>query len=265
MEKETLLGKLPNNFVEDLKLSEDLLNLIVNQYKLLQEYNQSDYISHYSMTLTTDGKLFLPEGTLIHGVRKKVDKQYLESVRKNGLLAAEFLGEYEDCETFYCADFFRVEKDYTMEEYYNWYTTLDSTGILKQTKAEFKYLPVYNEFKDTESIAFVVNNNPLFYQFLQYDYYRENENFSLMQKFVNLGIVEEYKERRQDRLACVLVGVPQIAITGTLITEKLAKDTKFIETLKKEFPNSYIALAKDGTMVYIPPYIVIETCNKVTL
>lgn len=82
MERTKLLQELPSNFVEDLKLKEDLLELIVKQYKLLQEYNSTDYISYYSVTLTDDGKLFLPEGTLIHGVRKKVNKDYLESVKK---------------------------------------------------------------------------------------------------------------------------------------------------------------------------------------
>lgn len=79
--KEELLNELPNNFVEDLKLRDDLLELIVKQYKLLQEYNKDEYVSYYSVNLTEDGKLFLPEGTLIHGVRRKATKEYLESVK----------------------------------------------------------------------------------------------------------------------------------------------------------------------------------------
>lgn len=55
-----------------------------------------------------------------------------------------------------------------------------------------------------------------------------------------------------------MVGVPSSAITGVLITEKLANNIEFMETLKETFPNSYIALAKDGTIIYMPPYIAIE-------
>lgn len=75
---------------------------------------------------------------------------------------------------------------------------MDSVGILKTKKAEYSYLPVYNEIKDTKTIAFVVNNNSLFEDFLKYDYYRENETYPIMQQFVNLGIVEDYKIKKQE-------------------------------------------------------------------
>lgn len=265
MKRTELLQELPSNFVEDLKLRDDLLELIVKQYKLLQEYNKDEYVSYYSVNLTEDGKLFLPEGTLIHGVRRKATKEYLESVKKYGLLGAEFLGEVEDLETFYCLDFYRVENDYSMEDYYNWYTSMETTGILKKKKPEFNFLPHYNEFVDSETIAFVVNNNPIFYNFLQYDYYRENETFPVMQQIANVGTVEKFKENMQDRLSCVLVGVPSTAISGILVTAKLAQNEEFINNLKREFPNSYIALVKDGTMVYMPPYITILENRKITL
>lgn len=86
-----------------------------------------------------------------------------------------------------------------------------------------------------------------------------------MQEFVNLEIVEGYKEKRQDRMSCVLVGVPSVAISGILITEKLANNMEFMGNLKSIFPNSYIALAHDGTILYMPPYIVIEENKSVNL
>ena len=60
-------------------------------------------------TVTIEDVIKLPEGTLIHGTR--VDEETLSSIAESGIITGQAFGIAEDGETYYCADFHRVNHD----------------------------------------------------------------------------------------------------------------------------------------------------------
>lgn len=149
-----------------------------------------------------------------------------------------------------------------MEEYYKWYDEIILNDIgSKVHRMEPSYLPHYNNIVDAKSIAFIVNPTDQLSDILQYDFYRNNENTDTMSEIVT-STCYEFKEKTGESLSAILAGIPSSGISGILVTQKLAQDTEFMNNLKSIFPNCYIALAGDGTILYMPSDINITEYNE---
>lgn len=189
------------------------------------------------------GRIILEEGTLIHGTYFDID--VLRKISKNGILACEILGEPENNETYYCADFFRVPKTQTMKEYYEFCKEKEIVAGFKTDKMETVKLPVLSPF----SVGIIVNNDSYLQDLLSYDPYRENlevQGIVNQQELLDTGLYDN-----RERLAAILIGVPANCISGIWIGDRIRTDKEKIEQLKSLFIKSYI-VTNDGSILYTP-------------
>ena len=135
------------------KKQKEMLAVQLSEYLRLSKLKR---IAKNQIEVDENGKLVLKEGTLIHGTVPSID--VLKSISKLGILNSEYFNRAEDNETFYCADFFRVPKKMTMEEYFNFCKETERTRDgAKRAKMEASKLPARSQ----NSIAFIVDvNNP---------------------------------------------------------------------------------------------------------
>ena len=172
----------------------------------------------------------LPEGTLIHGTG--FNKKVLENIAKTGIITGQYFGIEEDGETFFCADFHRINKDMTLEEY----------------NKSFKYVDGRCPFgtRGKNTIAFILHPNEEMNEISKYDCYRDNTKESNETKsFVNeAGIPIEDKSTASS----ILFGVPSNFINGIVIGDNLINEEN-INLLKELFPNCYL-VRNNGNIIY---------------
>lgn len=193
--------------------------------------------------LSEEGKIVLEEGTLIHGTYFDID--VLKKISQQGILACEILGEPENNETYYCADFFRVPKNQTMKEYYEFCKEKELLAGFKVNRMETIKLPILSPL----SVGIIVNNDDHLQELLSYDPYRGNLE---VQEIVNQQELEDTGlYSKKERLSAVLIGVPSNCISGIWVGDKIKADKEKIEQLKSLFSKSYI-VTNDGSILYMP-------------
>ena len=186
-----------------------------------------------SDVILEDGKVMLKEGAIIHGISAfSVEK--MDNIRKTGILTGQALGITEDGETYYCADFHRVSKDVSLEDY----------------NKEFQYVDGRTPFggKGKATLAFVVDPNKDNEELLKYDCYREGKEADFTRSYVNMyGLpVSDY-----DKVSSILYGVPSNQIVGAVLGEKLIEQKEIVEFIIKLFPNIYLTSPR-GELIYEP-------------
>jgi len=206
---------------------------------------------NFTFQRNENGEVVLPEGLLLHGTR--FDKEKLESISRTGILSCEYNGRSEDGETFYCADFFRVPKTQTMEEYANHINTpvaISGSVLAPKKPMEASRLPHDARFAQ-EQLGFIVDHtNPELQNLLANDVYRENEQFEEMKKIVNPALIktddsdENSLWSKRERLSAVLCGVPSNFISGIWVTEKVQNNEEQMQFLKQQFPHCSIVNSK---------------------
>jgi hypothetical protein len=149
----------------------------------------------------------IQNGALIHGVRAaNIDK--LESILDKGILCAEFLGQFEDGETYFHADFVASDKN----SLYDWQKTINNAGtnILKDKSwhAGFKwhgFAPAYQ--RKPQAIALIVNPSIA----KSWDSKNESTQGDIKNKFINVIC--------SDKQVSILGGVPSTDIVGMIIPD----------------------------------------------
>ena len=132
--------KLPKNMLRNKDLSEEDENKIKKQWKLLHDLSLIELPNDIRLRQQV-GLPELAEGTLVHGTA--FDIQKLAEIKRNGVISGEFLGIPEDGETNYCADFFRVPRDISVQDYISWSHEKESPieeSRLSQKRMESRYL-----------------------------------------------------------------------------------------------------------------------------
>ena len=175
-------------------------------------------------------KLMLPEKTLIHGTSFDIKK--LESIASSGIITGQYFGIEEDGETYFCADFHRVDKDTTLEEYNNSFSYKDGR------------CPFGSLGKNT--IAFIIPPNKELEEITKYDCYREGTKESIQAKtFVNeKGLPIDDK----NKASSILFGIPSNFIKGIVIGDNLISKEN-ISIIRKIFPNCYLT-RNNGKIIY---------------
>lgn len=227
----------------DKPLSKSQVKLLESQIKRYSFVKDDIEYSNNKQIINRNGKLILEKGTLIHGTF--FDKDVLRKISKYGILACEIFDEHENGETYYCADFFRIPRTQTMEEYHKFCQEKEIVAGFEKNKMETKKLPVLRPM----NIGFIVNNDIRIHELLSYDPYRGNLE---VQEIVNQKELKDtglYKNR--ERLAAILVGLPANCISGIWIGEKVREDKAKIEQLKELFRRAYI-VTSDGNLLYKP-------------
>lgn len=184
-----------------------------------------------NVILDEEGKVILKEGTIIHGI-SAFDVEKMDNIRKTGIVTGQALGIAEDGETYYCADFHRVDKDISLEEY----------------NKTFKYIDGRTPFggKGKSTLAFIVEPNKENEEILKYDCYRNGKEADFTKSYVNMnGLpVSDY-----DKVSSILYGVPANQIVGAVLGEKLIEQKEILEFIIKLFPNIYITSSR-GELIY---------------
>ena len=203
------------------------------------------------------------ENTLIHGTKFDYDK--LKSIKNTGILASEFIGG-EDLfdETPFCADFFRINKNLSL---FNFFLTMngtrDWTGSnflpIKPlgTQPSFSNhidvsncrLPFLKTSESKDNIAFIINGNYQCLKTLQeYDYYRNPNPYFVMNSLV---VEKNVRGFYKPEMSAIFLGVPSTLFSAIIVGEGVENDKEKIDFLKKEFSNIPI-ISSSANILYIP-------------
>ena len=224
------------------QLNENQKRIIFNQ--LFNFFSlQNSKFKNLNYQKDSNGKLILPQGTLLHGTGATLGKneflsnEQLKSISNNGIIAPEFLGSQEKFdETYYCADFFKVEQTQNLHEYAKTHREfiLNST---KQEAPEANYLPVTNQ-KDRITFIIQPNDNEHFNKLLEFDIYKNNEQGGFMKSLTgNLSYV--YNLGWTNRLSSILIGLPPNTFSGIWISKNL-NTSQTIQILQTYFRDCFI-------------------------
>lgn len=230
--------KIPDNFLIETDLTDEQIKIFVEQINRFNEL--SKYYSVKSNPLMDeDGNLIFKEGTLIHGI-SAYDEDKLDNISKTGILTGQAVGVSEDGETYYCADFHRVDRDITVEEYCTNFKINDGRCPFGGARAD-----------NSRSVAFVVAPNEVCSELLSYDCYRvDTKESDITRSFVNLNGLPR-KGSETDKVSSILYGVPYNFINGIVVGGKILDDENKIKFLMEKFPNCYIMTAF-GELIYDP-------------
>jgi hypothetical protein len=178
-----------------------------------------------------DGKIMLHEGDLLHGIGR-YGQRTLESIAKIGIVSGEFIGITEDSETFACADFYRTNKDKSLEE------------ELKEIKGGESKFP--NRMQNTsDRVAFVIQKSDLekYESLTDYDPYLDTEKGRIARKIAN-GNLPLGKENSSS----IIVGLPSSAISMIVVDKNLEQNEEKIKFLLEQFPSAAV-VSTLGTII----------------
>lgn len=194
-----------------------------------------------------NGKLILPEGTLIHGIRNRgiLNIEELSKIAYNGLLGTAFFREqiWTSAPTSVCCWY--IPEEITLEEYYKNYNapekkqtqhtimkTNKETNETVNLKRETSYLPSEPKYgKINADIALIIPPLP-----------NEETILSNAEKLQLHGFTNS---------ATVPIGIPSNIIAGIFVSRRLLNDHEELNSLISVFPDKYIA-TPDGDIIYEP-------------
>lgn len=229
---------IPKNILIETELTDEQRKIFVEQINRFNMLSRS-YGGVFNFIDTIDGKIVFKEGTLIHGI-SGYDEEKLDNISKTGILTGQAVGVSEDGETYYCADFHRVDKDITVEEYSINFKINDGRCPFGEVRAD-----------NSNSVAFVVVPNEICSELLSYDCYRTDTiESNITRTFVNLNGLPR-KGSETDKVSSILYGVPHNFINGIIVGGKILDDMNKIKFLIEKFPNCYI-MTGFGELIYDP-------------
>jgi len=228
-----MIDKLPDDFLIETELTleqEKVLLEQINRFNLILDLGELE--NHIFKNDT--GDIFLKEGTIIHGT--SYNEITLKKIADTGILTGQAFGVPEDGETFYCADFHRVYKDMSMEEYSKNFTYNDGR------------CPFGTKMIGQKQLAFVVNVNDKNSKLLSYDCYRKGTKESdVTRGFVN----EKALPLNESVGSSILYGVPSNCFSGIVLGDKLIVDKDKVNFIIETFPWCYIC-SRYGKIIYEP-------------
>ena len=228
---------IPKNILIETDLTDEQRKIFIEQINRFNMLSRI-YVGINFLDIL-DGKIAFREGTLIHGI-SGYDEEKLDNISKTGILTGQAVGISEDGETYYCADFHRIDKDMTVEEYCNNFKINDGRCPFGEIKADI-----------SKSVAFVVVPNERCRELLSYDCYRTDTRESdITRSFVNLNGLPR-KGSETDKVSSILYGVPHNFINGIVVGGKVLDDMNKIKFLIDRFPNCYI-MTGFGELIYDP-------------
>jgi hypothetical protein len=181
----------------------------------------------------------LAQGTFIHGAF--YNPEILTRVMSTGILSGELVGVPEDSETHYCADFFKVPEDMTVDEYMKWCKNTSQDGNIITKKPEFNYLPIPG--KRTKQIGFIIDVTDIrLRSLLKYDAYGSEEQDSMGNIVGNLPV--ELDSEKSKGLAAILVGIPSDFINGVIIGDQITEEER--EEIKEIVGDNVLAFTTQG-------------------
>ena len=226
-----------------------------SQYKMFFDVLKNNAENRLEKDMT------IKENTLIHGT--SYDEKKLLSIKESGIISGDFFGveeKFDECRL--CADFFRIDKDLSLFEFF-----LQMNGTRDWTGTQFLPIkplgaqPTTKEFIDVSNcrlpflktdasknnVAFLINgNNNIVKQFQKYDYYRNPH--SIMSKIV---FEKNLKCFYKPEMSAVLFGLPSNLISAIVVGSNIESDENKLKFLQNTFENVVIFSA-NGKILYVP-------------
>ncbi len=204
---------------------------------IIDKYHQ--FISTYGIEGTPStplidekGNVIIEKGDVFHGTSYSED--VIESMAYKGLESGQLHGVAEDGETFFCVDFFKANRNCTIDE------------VCRMGKT---YTNGANR------IVFVIRNrdlkgeNAMFPSLTNYDAYDEESiEGKMVREIVNLNGLPLNK----DTGSSILMGIPACMISAIIVNSKIENDLNKIEFLSSHFPKAYIVGRSSGMVIKQP-------------
>lgn len=230
-----IVKELPLDFIGGEILPENGKKILIDQ---INRFNALREQRIKTIPIIKDGKIMLPEGSIFHGTKISGQDSIkkLEKIHETGIITGQALGIHEDGETFYCADFFRVQTDISVEDFQQQFE--DRSGFTPFSRGD-------------KSIAFIITPNPQLDEVAKYDCYRSGTKESEITKsFVNMRGLPRTGEETAS-VSSILYGVPSNFISMIAIGDALLESMDIIEMIIKIFPETTI-ISKVGEIIYDP-------------
>ena len=194
-----------------------------------------------------DGKVILEKDTLMHGAN--FDISILENIKNVGLVAPVFRTNVGDTSYGKSICAYKVAKEQRLADYYEDYDTrmvrkktkgmtpnvMEIDGVKYYKGEEARFLPTDTR---TSRIAFIINPTAAARKMVGEKLYK--------------GEPGEYENGYE-----IPLGIPESFISGIMVTDKMVEDSEKMETLKKIFPDKYIA-GTDGNIVWKPENVMVN-------
>lgn len=220
--------ELPSTMLFHKEVSEEDLKKIEEQWKKVIDLSVVDVPNDIRIRQAA-GMKELTEGTLIHGTSFDLDK--LRSIKEKGIISGEILGIPEDCETHYCADFFRVPQNMSVGEYIKWYDRRIKVGRVIMPMMERNRLP---STTGSESLGFIINTTSSdIVDLLKMDAYRP-EGYEALKNIIT-QLPRDIEGPEAKRLSAILCGIPSNFISGIIIHKKIVEDRERMMGIKDLF------------------------------
>jgi hypothetical protein len=230
---------LPETRLNEKVLSADDEGLLQTQWNTFCRLSKLEIVK-------APRSLEIQKGTLVHGSnfdkkgQEGMDLDKLEKISKQGIISGELLGIEEDCETHYCADFFKCRKTQTVGDYVKDCWRIIKTGNLMTKPPEHSYVPpVHNKYN--YKIAFLVSSDKRINDLIVNDAY---SNPRLKSVINYLPIEDSEIELAKDGVAAILVGIPANFITGLILSVKITENSELLLKMKTLFPNANLYSAE---------------------
>lgn len=220
---------LPDSLRQEKILSESDMKKLQKQWNLYNSLASIPRRENPIQLRRALDRLEFPEWTLLHGTQ--YDLEILRSIKEKWVLSGEFLGIAEDGETHYCADFFRTNADYSIQQYFEYISENEVVWSLRKPKMEKSRLPTHHPLSWYVALVFSPEN-PIVQELTRMDAYHKGK--SEMQNIVTQTLFDDNPEK-QKRLSAVLVGIPANAISAIILPPKVMENEENIADIKEIF------------------------------
>lgn len=224
--------------------------------------------------LNINDEVLLDNNTLIHGTRISI--QELINIKNDGLIAPEFIGEYnKNKKKPFVVEFWKIDKEISLKNYLNKYCGVtievkDNSGkiikniitsltnveeeILKlenyrdytiYQNQEQRFLP--NKYNNNSTMAFIIRNDSEEKNtIIKNDIFSLDFNQKILKKILPNWFYKKYMVTRNfdnyetGREKAILYGIPSTFIEGIIVNKEIEKNIEDLKRIKDIFPKCYI-------------------------
>lgn len=246
--KAIIISKYNGNIEEARPHEQEIIKQVSEIQKLLEE--QQKLYETVSIQNTINNKLninreseniIFNKGTLVH-CTGECSYEKLCEIKDKGIMSGDFIGvpEMNNAETFFCADFYRADKDITSEEFFARIQDSDSWSCRG---------PFSDMWKNSMKMAFIINPNQDLDSLTNTDMYRDENSENTMQNVLNL--LPDYKNEKNGQVAAIPYGIPSNTFSGIVVGDFLLQNEQYMNIVRDLFPNLYI-ISHNGKIFFDP-------------
>ena len=195
---------------EIMKQMDDIFTYLCKQKEMVKELGKKDK-KNSALTCDENGNIIFDEGTLIH-CAGKCDYDKLLSIKKYGIVAGDFIGipEFNNGETYFCADFYRADRELSSREF------IDRISDSDKTTARG---PFGKRLKNITKLAFIFDSTDELRELMDTDMYKPENSNHPMQSALNL--LESYKGDKNGQVSAIPYGIPSTFISGIIAGDRI--------------------------------------------